>query len=505
MVSACVKVQEIEIIPPLENIPEQRLEDKASENVELSSSTATASNVHSIFTKHQKRYIIFIASWGALFSSMSIQIYYPSLNSLVHDLDVSNGLINLTVMSYMIFQGLSPMFIGDFADKTGRRPAYLLCFTIYIVANIGLALQTNYAALFILRCVQSTGISSTVALASGVVSDIATPEERGSYLGISMVGLLMGPMIGPIIGGVLAQYLGWRAIFWFLVIFAGTFTVQLLLFVPETARKIVGNGSIPPPVWNRPLINLHRTSESQANTTQPNRQKLTFPNPLRTLSIAFHKETSAVLFVNGMLFIAIFDVSAAIPSIYKDLYDLNSLQIGLCYIPFGVGAAVSSMTTGKLLDWNYRRMANKLNISTEGKRVRDIEGFPIEKARLQLVFPLVIVGGLSIFAFGWLLHFRTHIAAPTTILFLIGGCLTGASGSINTLIVDLYPDNAAAATASNNLVRCLLGAGATALIDPMLNAMGRGWCFTLIAFVVLSSGGLASAIIAFGPKWRRGG
>jgi MFS family permease len=51
-------------------------------------------------------------------------------------------------------QGLAPAFIGRLSDDAGRRPAYFLCFVIYIAANIGLALQNSYPALMVLRCVQ---------------------------------------------------------------------------------------------------------------------------------------------------------------------------------------------------------------------------------------------------------------------------------------------------------------------------------------------------------------
>ena len=50
-------------------------------------------------------------------------------------------------------------------------------------ANIGLALQNNYAALLVLRCLQSTGSSGTVALGNAVVADIASTGERGKFMG----------------------------------------------------------------------------------------------------------------------------------------------------------------------------------------------------------------------------------------------------------------------------------------------------------------------------------
>ena len=96
-------------------------------------------------------------------------------------------------MDIQIFQGLSPTIIGGISDRYGRRPAYLICFTLFIAANIGLALQTNYAALLVLRCLQSCGSSGTVALSNGTVSDLATRAERGRYIGLAALGSSLGP------------------------------------------------------------------------------------------------------------------------------------------------------------------------------------------------------------------------------------------------------------------------------------------------------------------------
>lgn len=398
------------------------------------------------------------------------------------------------------------MFIGDFADKAGRRPAYLLCFLIYIAADIGLALQNNYAALFVLRCLQSAGSSTTIALSSGVVADVASVAQRGSYMGFVTAGSLLGPSVGPVIGGLLSQFLGWRAIFWFLAIFAGAFLVPFILFFPETARGIVGDGSIPPQTWNLSLVRYLeiRKDLKQGRTVRepPLRQKLSFPNPFPTLGIVFQKDTSIILFCNAILFAGFYDVSATIPSIYQKLYGLNDLQIGLCYIPFGLGASIASILNGKILDFNYRRLAKKLGFPVIKNRFVDLRGFPIERSRLEIAFPTLTVGSLSVLAFGWCLNYRVHLAAPTTILFFMGLALTASFNTVSTLLVDLYPTQAAKATAANNIVRCLLGAGATAVIDFMLAAMGLGWCFTFISLVMLSTSPLFLIVVARGPRWR---
>ena len=164
---------------------------------------APSAPAYSVFSDRQRKFIIFMVACAGFFSPLSANIYFPALNALSRDLKVSNGLINLTLTSYMIFQGLAPTVFGDLADMTGRRPAYILGFIIYIGmelyhptrrfmlinqlgANIGLALQNNYAALLVLRCLQSTGSSGTVALGSGVVADIASSGERGKFMGTSV-------------------------------------------------------------------------------------------------------------------------------------------------------------------------------------------------------------------------------------------------------------------------------------------------------------------------------
>ncbi len=87
---------------------------------------------------------------------------------------------------------MAPAFIGEFADAAGRRPAYIVCFLVYIAANIGLALQNSYPALMVLRCVQSAGISGTVALSNGIVADVSTSAQRGLYIGFTSMGGIIG-------------------------------------------------------------------------------------------------------------------------------------------------------------------------------------------------------------------------------------------------------------------------------------------------------------------------
>lgn len=394
------------------------------------------------------------------------------------------------------------MFLGSFADQTGRRPAYIICFIIYIASNIGLALQDSYAALIALRCLQSSGISSSVALSAATVADVSTKEERGSYMGIVMAGNFMGPAIGPIIGGLLAQYLGWRSIFWFLTIASGVFLLPLLFFLPETARNVVGDGTTPAQSWNRPFIQYLAScqptdkefSASKESLDRPDssdsskkiEHKVRFPNPIKPLKIVCNPNSIIVLLVTGVIMGGNMTVLSSITEVYTAQYHLNMLEIGLCYITLGTGSIVASVVTGRLLDWNYQRMGRK-GVTESVSHKESLDKVSAEKARSIITIPLVVLGSVTVLAFGWVLQYGEPLPAPEVLLFFVGVGQTGGFISTSTLLVDLHTSNPAAATAANNMVRSFFSAGASAAIDPMLKAMGRGWAFTLVAFILLGT------------------
>lgn len=323
---------------------EQRAREEQEATDPESGREAPTTPPYSIFTRSQKRYIVFLAAFAGLFSPLSANIYFPALNKLATDLRVSNANINLTLTSYMIFQGLAPTILGDFADMAGRRLAILLCLVVYIGANIGLALQNSYAALLVLRCLQSTGSSGTVALGAGIVADFATSGERGKYMGLVQLGPMVGPAIAPVLGGILSQFLGWRAIFWFLTILASIYLILAGVSLPETGRNVVGDGSIPPQGWNMSLLNYMTTRKANENlalSRTPSHQaarvaqselaakrKIRWPNPLKTIHIILEKDVGLVLFFCGILFTGMYTVMATVPSLFAQIYGFNDLQIG---------------------------------------------------------------------------------------------------------------------------------------------------------------------------------
>lgn len=478
------------------------------------SNTATSEKPFSSFTLWEKRMIVCVASLCAFISPLTTNIYFPALNTIAADLGVSISDLNLTVTTYMIFQALAPSFIGSFADNQGRRPAYLIGFVIYIASNVGLALNNSYAGLLVLRCVQSCGSSGMVTLATAVVADVVTSAERGSYIAYTSVGSILGPSISPVIGGLLSQNLGWHSIFWFLVIFASLLAVLMLAFYPETCRGIVGDGAIPPPTWNQSLINLYNERQrkkrgetidmqQEVAVEKDAKRKSRTPNPLATLRVCMEKETFIILIFGGLIYAGFYVITTTITTQFHAIYHLNDTDLGLIFLPLAGGSVAAAFTNGNLLDRNYRRHAKKAGLPLTRSKQIDMTNFNIERVRLEIGLPFLTAQAIFLIAFGWMLDFEVPIAGPLVILFFLGYCAFAGFNTLTVLVIDTHRSNPATASAASNLVRCLLGAGASAVANPMIDGMGRGWAFTFIGLVEFAMMPTLWVVMKYGPQWRR--
>lgn len=206
----------------------------------------------------------------------------------------------------------------------------------------------------------------------GVISDITTQADRGSYVSTMLLGydrllhqmqrafelittLLCSPNIapplGPVIGGALASSLGWKWIFWFLSILGGVCLALILITFPETARHRVGNGGIPARGIDRTLWSIFKDwrdirPQSEAHE-QPRRPKMSLPNPLASLKLLIVPNVSIVLLTNGIYYMIYCCVQASLSSLFMDLYGYDELEAGLIYLPFGAACLASLLTWGK--------------------------------------------------------------------------------------------------------------------------------------------------------------
>jgi MFS family permease len=139
--------------------------------------------LYHLISRQQKWNLVFFTSLAGSFSPLSSNIYFPAIATISHDLSASPNLVALTITVYMIVQGIAPSIFAVFSDAYGRRLTFTVSLLIYTAANLGLAFVPNVATLMVLRGLQAAGSAATISISAGVIADIASPSERGGFMG----------------------------------------------------------------------------------------------------------------------------------------------------------------------------------------------------------------------------------------------------------------------------------------------------------------------------------
>ena len=104
----------------------------------------------------------------------------------------------------------------------------------------------------------------TIDKGNGVIQDISPPAERGSFIAFYQASRFQlrptsrsclttlsaktvrnfSIAVGPVLGGVLSEFLGFRAVFGFLLLLSSLVLVVIVLFLPETLDLLSSSDAV---------------------------------------------------------------------------------------------------------------------------------------------------------------------------------------------------------------------------------------------------------------------
>ncbi|KAF2470878.1 MFS general substrate transporter [Lindgomyces ingoldianus] len=449
-----------------------------------------------VFSKKQKWSVVIMIGVAGLFSGLSSNIYFPSLDAIA--------------------RGISPLFWGSLSDTIGRRPIYIYSFLVYIISNIALSFSPNFAVLLVFRGLQAAGSASTVSIGNGVIQDITPPAERGGFISFYQAIRNFSIAIGPVLGGLLANFFGFRSIFVFLLILSSLTLLAIIIFLPETLRRIAGNGELRLTGIHKSLLQRFTKDppylEDRDDTyTPPRVTAKTFIEPLLLLK---EKDILLSLVFGGVIYAIWSMVTASTTGLFKQAFGLNEVLLGLAFIPNGLGTIVGSTIIGNLMnkayasaEQTYKERHGLPPTQTLSKKSLPAD-FPLEHARLKHMKWMTSLFVLSTALYGFSLSpaivtKRGWIAVPLFLQFLIAATSNAVFAVNQTLVSDLCPGKGASSTALNNLVRCSLGAVGVAFVEQMIAGVGVQAAFLVLALMTVAVTPLVVVQWYWGKEWRR--
>jgi DHA1 family tetracycline resistance protein-like MFS transporter len=233
-------------------------------------------------------------------------------------------------MAFALAQFALAPFMGNLADRFGRRPLVLLALAGVFATNIAYLLTASVESYIVTRFLQGALGAGLLPASIAVVADVFPEESWGRWAGLLMGSYGAGFIFGPALGGTLYDGLGFVAPFG---VSAGLALVGLLLaavLVPETRP---------------PVAQSEAPKEGSAQKRHPTLASV--PRPLH----AFF----ALLALDFTIFFVFAFVEPEMVFYFYDRLGFSTTQFGLLVGGYGLAMVAGQTTLGGLSDRFGRR------------------------------------------------------------------------------------------------------------------------------------------------------
>jgi EmrB/QacA subfamily drug resistance transporter len=154
-----------------------------------------------------------VTTIGSFMSILDSTIVNVALPNVLKDFraDLDNGQLVLTV--YLLSLAVVIPLSGFLAERVGMKRLYMITLVLFTLGSALCGLSWNLGSLIGFRAMQGLGGGMLQPLGMALVFTMITPLERGYFMGLLGLPMLLAPLLGPTLGGYLAEYASWRMIF----------------------------------------------------------------------------------------------------------------------------------------------------------------------------------------------------------------------------------------------------------------------------------------------------
>ncbi|GAB7364996.1 hypothetical protein MBLNU230_g5779t1 [Neophaeotheca triangularis] len=451
--------------------------DIAGEHHDRDEHFETGDEIYERFSPKRKLVIVAILSFSSFLAPVGSTMVLSAIPEVAAEYSTSGTVINVSNALYLIFMGLSPLLWGPLGQVYGRKWTLAVSSALFTAFSIGTALAPNLASYFVFRMLTAYNGTSFLIIGSSCIGDIYRPVDRATALGWFLSGTLIGPALGPFIGGIIVTFRSWRDLFWLQTALAGTATLAVTFFLPETihyAKKVE-------------LQNLSKTAKAK--------KFWSWTNPARVVKLFRYPNLCTAGLASGALVWNMYSLLTPIRYVLNPRFGLDSpLQSGLFYIAPGCGYLVGTFFGGRWAD----RVVKKNIRKRGGERV------PEDRLKSCLSSMGIVIPGCMLI-YGWAVDQAVGgIPLPVIVMFVQGVAQLFCFPSLNTYCLDVMGSGSSSEViAGNYLSRYIFAAAGSAACLPIIEAIGIGWFSTISALFLVASTVTVWATTVWGPGWRQ--
>ncbi|SDT86002.1 MFS transporter [Desulfobacula phenolica] len=162
----------------------------------------------------KKWQIFFLVATSIFMSTLDSSIVNVALPYMMQDLQTDIQTIQWVVLIYLVTVSALLLTFGRLSDIKGRKPVYVMGFTIFVVGSFFCGMAQTPLLLIVSRVLQGGGASMLMACSPALIVDAFPVHERGKALGMIGAVVAAGLTTGPVAGGMILEYLSWPFIFY---------------------------------------------------------------------------------------------------------------------------------------------------------------------------------------------------------------------------------------------------------------------------------------------------
>ncbi|KAH0442393.1 MFS multidrug transporter [Colletotrichum camelliae] len=416
----------------------------------------------------------------------------PAVREILKDFNAPDGVLSSLVVSiFNLGFVFGPVLAAPMSELYGRYPAYSISNVLFLACNAACAVSPNIGVLLVFRFLSGCAGAAPLSIGGGTIADVAPPALRGRAVSVYSLAPLLGPVLGPAAGGFLAEYAGWRWIFWALCIMvgwrelsvqeakdnvtdegfvsqAGALGLAMLLILRETSAKAL--------LEKRARKARKRTGDSRYTSVlddggSPQEAfSRAIKRPLRLLILHPIVFTLSAYFAVIYGYLYLFFTTVAM--VFTEKYGFSTGSSGLTFIGVGIGTVTGTLIVSFLGD----KVATSLSQKNGVRR-------PEFRLPLMAYSVPVIPGGLLMY--GWTAEKGVFWLVPMIGTFIVGVGILFVFGPLASYLVDAFTMHAASALAASTIFRSIFGAFLPLAGPPLYDALGLGWGNTILAAFAL--------------------
>ena len=147
--------------------------------------------------------------------------------------------IEWVVTIYLLIVSSLLLSFGRLGDIRGHKLVYTMGFFIFLISSTSCALAPSVNWMIFFRSIQALGGAMLAANSPAILTKSFPSQQRGQALGLQSTMTYLGLMVGPSVGGWIAEFLGWRMVFYInvpVVILA--IALSLRFITPDRPERI---------------------------------------------------------------------------------------------------------------------------------------------------------------------------------------------------------------------------------------------------------------------------